>query len=394
MFSALQPIPPDPILSITAKFRADSRQDKFDLGVGVYRDEEGNTPIPAAVKEAERRVIAEQTTKTYLSPVGNPAFNDAMAKLVLGDGLDTERTSAVQTPGGTGAVRLLLDLVKLANPDATIWISDPTWPNHKPMAGAANLKIAAYPYYDAASGILTHDAMMAALDGLKAGDAVILHGCCHNPSGADLSLAQWNEIAALLNAKGALPLVDFAYQGLGNGLEEDATGLRLLADQCPEMMIAASCSKNFGLYRDRVGAAIVIAANAAEKQITLANAAIVARCTYSMPPDEGAAIVARILNDEALRASWTAELESMRLRINDLRSQLAAELRLKTNSERFDFLAGQKGMFSLLGTGKEAAEALTRDHAVYLPASGRINIAGLRTSGIETVASAIAATSR
>ncbi len=389
MFSVLKPVPPDPILSISATYNADPRTDKLDLGVGVYRDEDGNTPIPAAVKEAERRIIAEQTTKTYLSPTGNPAFNEAMTKLVLGDALDEERTCAVQTPGGTGAVRLLFDMVKLANPDATVWLSDPTWPNHKPMAGSAGLKTAVYPYYDKAGGALHFDEMMTALDAIAPGDVVVLHGCCHNPTGADLNVSQWEAIADLLNAKGALPLVDFAYQGLGDGLDKDAEGARLLAGKCREVLIAASCSKNFGLYRDRVGAAIMIAATPEESRNAFGNAGIIARCTYSMPPDPGAAIVARILTDDALRASWMEELEAMRLRITDLRRQLADALRLKLNSDRYDFLAGQKGMFSLLDLENDGAKTLAADHAVYMPASGRVNMAGLRTSAIEMAASKI-----
>ena len=354
------------------------------------RDEDGNTPIPAAVKEAERRIIAEQTTKTYLSPTGNQDFNEAMMKLVLGEVLDEKRTCAVQTPGGTGAVRLLFDLAKLANPDATVWISDPTWPNHKPMAEASGLKTAAYPYYDKAGGVVLFDAMMAALENLKAGDLVVLHGCCHNPTGADLDLSQWDKIAELLNARGAIPLVDFAYQGLGNGLDEDAAGLRLLAGQCEEILIAASCSKNFGLYRDRVGAAIVIAASEQEKQNAFGNAGVIARCTYSMPPDPGAAIVARILNDEALRASWVEELDGMRRRIAELRTELADALRLKLNSDRCDYLAQQKGMFSLLNLKDGGAKTLSSEHGVYMPASGRVNMAGLRTSMIDTAATRIA----
>lgn len=394
MFSALCPIPPDPILSITATFQADPRPEKFDLGVGVYRDENGNTPIPAAVKKAERLIFAEQTTKTYLSPAGNSAFNQAMKRLVLGDGFDMARTFAVQTPGGTGAVKNLLDLYRVANPEATVWLSDPTWPNHKPISEAAGLKTASYPYYDAVSGSLKFDAMMAALNGVKNGDVVVLHGCCHNPTGADLDLGQWREIAELISRKGAVPLVDIAYQGLGDGLVQDAGGVRLLADRCEGVLIAASCSKNFGLYRDRVGVAIGVMPSEGVATTALQNAAYISRSAFSMPPDMGAAVVARILNSEELRSSWTGELEAMRQRIADLRTKLAARLRLETNDGRFDFLASQKGMFSLLGINAEQAASLVREHGVHLPASGRINLAGLRISGIDAVAAAIAAVCR
>lgn len=394
VFSILQSVPPDPILSITAAFRADPRSEKLDLGVGVYRDEDGNTPILAAVREAERVNIAGQITKSYLSPAGNEVFNDAMVRLVLEDSLEKERTFAVQTPGGTGAVKNLLDLVCLAKPDATVWLSDPTWANHKSIAEAAGLTTTTYPYYNAASSEILFDAMMTTLEKVRAGDVMVLHGCCHNPTGADLDLDQWRQIAERLSARGAVPLVDIAYQGLGDGLEKDATAIRLLAGQCEELLIAASCSKNFGLYRDRVGVAIGVLASANEAKKALGNAAYISRSAFSMPPDGGAAIVARILESDALRSLWTRELEAMRLRMIDLRTQLAGQLRLEMNDGRFDFLAHQNGMFSLLGIDRNQAESLVRDHAVYLPASGRINLAGLRSSGIKTVASAIAAVCR
>ncbi|MEC7764999.1 MAG: amino acid aminotransferase [Pseudomonadota bacterium] len=394
MFSLMTPLPPDPVLSITTKFNADPRTQKFDLGVGVYRDETGHTPIPAAVKQAERDILAAQTTKTYISPAGNPAFNDAVSKLVLGESLDTARTFAVQTPGGTGAIKNLLDLAFQVMPDAVVWLSAPTWPNHGPIAAAAGLITASYPYYDVRTGTLLFDEMMSALAQVPAGDIVVLHGCCHNPSGADLSLDQWAEVAALLEKRGAIPLIDIAYLGLGDGLDEDAKGLRLIATRCEEVMIAASCSKNFGLYRDRVGAAIVKTASAELKQVGFDNAAYISRSAFSMPPDIGASVVARVLETEALRASWIEELDTMRRRINDLRGLLTDELRQQTNSERFDFLAGQKGMFSLLGTSPAQAATLERDHGVYLPASGRINIAGLNTKAIAPVATAIAAVCR
>lgn len=394
MFSLLSPMPPDPILSITTKFQADPRSEKFDLGVGVYRDENGNTPIPAAVRKAERQIIDAQTTKTYLAPSGNPAFNDEMSKLILGDSLVADRTFAVQTPGGTGALRNLFDLVHVATPDATVWLSDPTWANHKAVANGAGLQTVTYPYYDYATGQIVFDRMLTGLNSVKAGDIVVLHGCCHNPTGADLDLDQWRAVAEHLRERGALPLVDIAYMGLGDGLEADAAGLRLLASLSEEVMIAASCSKNFGLYRDRVGAAIVQVASAKDRQAGLDNAAFVNRAAYSMPPDMGAATVARILETDELRDSWTGELEEMRIRVTDLRNQLAAALRLKLNDGRFDFLADQKGMFSLLGIDAAQVESLARDHGVYMPASGRINMAGLSASGIDPVASAIAAVCR
>ena len=392
MFEALTPPPPDGILALSAAYRADPRPGKLDLGVGVYKDAAGRTPIMRAVKEAERRILAAQDTKTYLSPAGDEGFSAAMLGLVFGDSVPRERLSAVQATGGTGAVRMLADLVARAERGATVWLSDPTWPNHGPLMKAAGLAFATYPYFDAATRGVDFEAMRAALAATGPGDVVLLHGCCHNPTGANLTPGQWREIAALAVDRGFTPFIDIAYQGFGDGLEADAQGVRIMAAAVPEMLVASSCSKNFALYRERVGCAMVLAATPEAAGLAKENLKTVARVTNSMPPDHGAAIVRTILEDPELRADWQAELEEMRQRMLGVRTALAEALRSRTNSDAFDFIADHRGMFSLLGIPREQVARMREEKAVYAVGDSRINNAGLNTATIETLVEALAAT--
>ena len=389
MFETLNEATPDKILKLIQIYRDDPRTHKIDLGVGVYRDEKGATPVLAAVREAEKRLYQSQDSKAYIGPAGDLGFNAAMTELVMADRVSADRLRAVQTPGGTGALRALADLLARTNPAARVWLSDPTWPNHKPIIRAAGFETQVYPYFDAASKGVDFDGMVATLRTLGPDDIVLLHGCCHNPCGADLSPAQWDEIADLALERGFFPWVDLAYLGFGDGLEEDAYGVRRLAGKVPEMVVAVSCSKNFGLYRDRVGCAILLANNATQADRAFGQFLNVTRSNYSMPPDHGAAVVRIILQDPQLAVRWRDELTTMRKRLLDLRQQLAAELKRKTNSADFDFVAQHRGMFSLLGLSSQRVAELRQHHAVYMVDDSRINIAGLRENQIEPFANAL-----
>ncbi|MGF1659320.1 MAG: aromatic amino acid transaminase [Rubrimonas sp.] len=391
MFETLQTPPPDKILALSAAFRADPRADKLDLGVGVYKDEAGATVILRAVKEAERRLLAAQSTKTYVAPTGDEAFNAAMLGLVFGDAAPKDRLRAAQAPGGGGALRLLCELIHRAERGATVWLSDPTWPNHQGILRQVGLQFRTYPYFDPATRDVDYDAMRSALSEAGPGDVVLLHGCCHNPTGANLTPEHWRDIAALAVDRGFTPFVDIAYQGFGDGLEEDAQGVRILAASVPEMLVAASCSKNFAVYRERVGCAMALAASPEAADLAKANMGLLARVNWSMPPDHGAAAVAMILNDPELRTDWAAELESMRLRMLTLRTGLADALRARTNSDGYDFLARHRGMFSLLGATPEQVETLREAHGVYMIGDSRINIAGLNAAGIDRLTQALIA---
>jgi aromatic-amino-acid transaminase len=390
MLENLKPAAPDKIIALIGMFREDPRAQKLDLGVGVYKDAAGRTPIIKAVRTAEKRLFETQDSKSYLGMAGDPAFNAALGRLVFGEGGDFSRIRGCQSPGGSGALRLIAELVKRARPDATIWVCDPTWPNHVPLLEAAGLKTRPYPYFDAATGEVTFDAMMAALATAPAGDIVLLHGCCHNPTGADLDAVQWQAVADLVSSRALIPFVDLAYQGFGDGLDADAYGLRLLASRVPEMLVAASCSKNFSVYRDRVGAAFILARTPAEADIASSQINSVARGIYSMPPDHGAAAVRIILEDAALRGEWQSELDTMRERMRRLRDGLAAALRLHTNSDRFDFVTRHRGMFSRLGLTPEQVERLRSEFAIYMVGDSRINVAGLREDALDSLARAIA----
>ncbi len=388
MFQDLTPQPPDGILKISQMYRADDRTGKVDLGVGVYKDASGVTPIMRAVKAAEQKVWEEQTSKAYTSLAGDPAFADAMAGLVLGDAIPRARVAAVATPGGTGAVRQAFELAKLANPDVRVFVSNPTWPNHVSILKYLGIETVAYRYFDTETRAVDFDGMLADLAEAKAGDLVLLHGCCHNPTGANLNAMQWQEVVALLNRGGATPMIDIAYQGFGDGLEEDASPTRMVAAGVPECIIAASCSKNFGIYRERTGLLMVTAPESGTLQGTLA---FLNRQNFSFPPDHGARLVTTILNDDALRADWMSELEDMRLGMLELREDLATELRRLSGSDRFAFLAQHRGMFSQLGTTPEKVEALRTDHGIYIIGDSRMNIAGLNKTTVPVLAQAIVA---
>jgi aspartate/tyrosine/aromatic aminotransferase len=392
MFEHLAAAKPDLILSIMQAFREDARTNKIDLSVGVYKNAQGGTPMIAAVREAEARLYKMQDTKTYLSTVGDAGFNAAITSLVFGPDADLSRLRAAQTPGGSGALRMIADIVRAANPDAVIHTPDPTWANHVPLLSTAGVKLKSYAYFDAATGGVRFDAMMRDLGAAKAGDVVLLHGCCHNPTGADLDQAQWQAVGTLMLDRGLTPLVDLAYMGLGSGLDEDAFGVRHLAKIVPELLVAVSCSKNFAVYRDRVGAAIVMARNPAQAEIVGGKLGAIARSLWSMPPDHAAAAVRIVLDDEGLRASWKTELDGMRARIQGLRADLAQALNRQSNSEDFAFIVKQAGMFSRLPMTEGQAQRLKDKHAVYVVPDGRINVAGLNAENTAVFAKAYAET--
>ncbi|WP_308367083.1 MULTISPECIES: amino acid aminotransferase [unclassified Microbulbifer] len=393
MFEHMSSLPPDPILGLLASYRADDNPDKIDLGVGVYKDESGHTPVLQAVKEAETRLLQSEETKAYIGPAGTPGFNSAMQELVLGaehPALLANRVRSAQTPGGCGALRVLAEFTNRAKPGATIWVSDPTWANHVPLLGNAGLKIESYPYYDRATSSLRFDAMVETLKNVGEGDLVLFHACCHNPCGADLNREQWQLLAEMAQKQGFTPFVDMAYQGFGESLGDDAWGLRLMAESVPEMLVAASCSKNFGLYRERVGLAMVIYNDTAAADKGQSQMLNVVRGNYSMPPSHGAAIVESILTDAGLRANWEAELEEMRERINGLRAGLVENLEAAGAAGDFSFIQRQNGMFSFLGITPEQVQRLQREYSIYMVDSSRISIAGLSQSNMEYFCRAVA----
>ncbi|ADE87106.1 amino acid aminotransferase [Rhodobacter capsulatus] len=390
MFNSLKAQAPDKILALMGQFRADPRTDKIDLGVGVYKDAEGRTPVMRAIKSAEKQLWETETSKTYTALAGEPAFHAAMAEMVLGAGYPADRLSCLATVGGTGACRQAFELARLANPGCTVWVSDPTWPNHLSILAFMKQDTKLYRYFDSAARAVAFDAMMEDLQAIKAGDVVLLHGCCHNPTGANLTLEQWAAVADLLEAKGAVPMIDLAYQGFGDGLEEDAAGTRLIASRLPEVMIAASCSKNFGIYRERTGCLLVLS-DAASKDVTQGTLAYLNRQNYSFSPDHGARLVTMVLTDPTLRAEWMTELEEVRKGMLGLREQLAAELRQLSNSDRFDFVARHRGMFSRLGASPEQVEKMRVDNAIYMVGDSRLNIAGLNAKTVPILARAIIA---
>ncbi len=377
--------PPDPLLALITLHREDPRPDKIDLGVGVYRDAQGRTPVFASIKAAEARLLREQETKGYLGGEGDQAFVRRLEPIVFGAGAaDAERRVGVQTPGGTGALRLAAELIARAEPSAQVWLSAPTWPNHAPIFSAAGLECRTYPYFEAADQTLPFARMRDALQGARSGDVAVVQACCHNPTGAELDGAQWRALAALFAERGVLPVVDFAYQGLGRSLEADAAGLRQVLAEVPEALIAYSCDKNFGLYRERTGALWAIGRSSAAARRAMQNMLSLARAAWSMPPDHGAAAVRLVLEDEALEAGWRVELDAMRTRMTELRAALA------TAEPRLAALAGQTGMFSLLPVSPEAVTRLRVEKAIYMAGSGRINVAGLREADIARFVEALA----
>lgn len=393
MLNTLERLPPDSILGLAAECRADPNPNKVDLTVGVYMDETGVTPVFEAVRQAQQALVAEETTKVYMPPAGDPLFNQGMRSLVLGadsTALAENRVSSIQAPGGCGALRIGAEIIQAAAPGTRVWVSDPTWPVHIPLLGSVGLQFETYRYYDPATHGVNFDAMVADLKAAKAGEVVLLHGCCHNPCGADLTPEQWSVIADMAEAQGFTPYIDIAYQGLGDGIDQDAVGLRLLAERLPELLVAASCSKNMGLYRERTGICIFVCRDSDNAEAVFSQAAVAARRVYSMPPAHGAILAGRILSDPALDALWREELAAMCERVNGLRAKLVSQLQAVSDRD-FSFIQREKGMFSFLGLSAEQAQRLRAEHSVYMLDSSRINVAGINAGNIDYLARAVAA---
>ncbi|MFY0665911.1 MAG: aspartate/tyrosine/aromatic aminotransferase [Natronospirillum sp.] len=394
MFERVSVAPADPILGLNEAFKAETRAEKINLGVGVFKDAGGNTPILETVKEAERRLLNSESSKSYSSIEGALEYALAVQKLLLGTSsplLSSGRVKTAQAPGGTGALRLAAEFMTRQLGVKTIWLSEPTWGNHNSVFAAAGLAIKTYRYFDADTKGLDIDGMLADLAQVQAGDAVLLHGCCHNPTGVDPTIAQWGQITQVVKQQQALPFVDFAYQGFGNGVEEDAAGLRLLVEQIPEVIIASSFSKNFGLYNERVGAITLVAASADEAAAVLSQIKVLIRAIYSNPPFHGAAVVSTILHDPELTARWHQEVAAMRSRILDLRQAFVDGLKAQGVGQDFSFIAQQKGMFSFSGLNKEQVQRLRDEYAIYMVGSGRMNVAGMSTERMAYLCKAIAA---
>jgi aspartate aminotransferase len=394
LFQQLSRLNPDAILGLMAKYRADTSDRKVDLGVGVFRDLTGNTPILDSVRRAERMVLASQSTKSYVSAAGREEFNSSVEQLVLGTSHAARRdrrARTVQTPGGCGALRVGAELIRAAAPAATVHVSDPTWGNHMPLLGSSGLRLERYPYYDAAAHELRFAAMLERLDQAAAGDVVLVHACCHNPTGADLAPVQWRLLIEVLQRRRLIPFLDLAYQGFGEDLTADVAAVRQVAEALPEVLIATSYSKNLGLYRERVGALTVISENESRADAALSHVLQIARSIYSMPPDHGAAIAACIFADSGLRESWITELAAMRNRITEMRALLAEHLRSATGNDSFDFIQTQRGMFSLLGVSPTVVDRLRERHHIYMTGDSRMNLAGIMPHNAAYVAESIVA---
>jgi aspartate aminotransferase len=393
VFESLERLPPDAIIGIMAMFRADQSAGKIDLSVGVYQDDDGNTPILESVRRAEQQILDEQSTKSYVGITGNAGFNAGIQALVFGDKhdvVDAGRVATAQAPGGSGALCVAGHLIHRSRPNARVYLSDPSWPNHLPLLKLAGLKLEQYAYYDFDDHRIDFEAMVRSVESMAAGDVLLLHGCCHNPCGADLSREQWHVIAEMCARKQIVPFIDLAYQGLAEGLDEDAYGVRLMAEHVPELIVVASCSKNFGLYRERVGSISVVARDQDSRDTILTNLSSVARGLYSMPPDHGAAIVDRILHDAELRKLWQSEVTGVRERLNGLRSLFVEKLAERGTSRDFSFIANERGMFSFLGISREQIVRLREQFHVYMLESSRINIAGINSSNVDYVVDSIA----
>lgn len=385
MFESLKPVAIDPILGLMMAFKADERAEKIDLGVGVYQDDRGRTPVMASVKEAESRLMAVENTKAYQGMAGDPEYNQRMLDLLFGYDhsiLGSGRIKSIQAPGGSGALRVGAEVIRKARPDAVLWVGVPTWPNHIPLLGSAGFNIREYPYYDIESRQVNVEAMMETLRQVPAGDMVLLHGCCHNPTGADLTPEQWDAIADLALERGFVPFIDTAYQGLGDGLDQDAYGMRMMAERLPELVIASSCSKNFGLYRERTGSITFVAETPERADIVVTQAMSTARSIYSMPPAHGALLVSMVLGDEALRNQWQMELEEVRQRIVSMRQLLCGSLKDNAAGVDFSHIEKQKGMFSFLGITTPQLERLRNEFGIYIVSSTRINLAGVNSNNI------------
>ncbi len=393
MFASLKSLPSDPILGLLAKYREDTNPNKVDLGVGVYKNEAGETTVLNCVKKAEQHRTDTEASKVYIGPTGSSLFNDEMAKLIFGPDhkvLNENRSRTVSTPGGTGALRVAAEFIKSCKAGATIWVSNPTWANHTGLFEAAGLTVKTYPYYDYENKNLDFDGMLAALKQVSSDDAVLLHACCHNPSGMDLNQQQWQQIAEVAKSVGFTPVIDMAYQGFGQGLDEDAYGLRLMAETVNEMIVCSSCSKNFGLYRERIGGFTIIGESSL--QVDIANSVLlsVVRVIYSMPPAHGAALVETILSSEELRNQWYSELAEMRNRINGNRQLLVDKLIENGVTRDFSFITRQAGMFSFLGITPEQVQQLQDEYSIYMVDSSRISIAGISNSNVDYLAQSIA----
>lgn len=389
MLEQLQQQPPDKILALMQTFKEDPRANKLDLGIGVYKNENGQTPIINAVKKAEKILWEQETTKSYTKLTGDSDFQTVMKELIFSDCVSEDIISTAHTPGGTGAIRQAFELIRLASPNSKIWISNPTWPNHISILKFLNIPYSEYVYFDKETCELNFDGMMESLKNTKPGDIILLHGCCHNPTGANLNNDQWKELQQFLCDNQLVPLIDLAYQGFGDGLDEDAYGVRLLAKKCKEVILAASCSKNFGIYRERTGILFTISENEKIKNISSNTLAFLNRQNFSFPPDHGGKLVTLILKNEELKSSWIKELNEMRLNMLDIRKSLAEELRKKSQSNRFDFLETHRGMFSLLGATKDQVLSMREKHAIYMIEDSRVNIAGLNKKRLSKLAGAI-----
>ena len=383
LLETLAPIESDSLLALIAMANADTRPDKIDVGVGVYRDGEGRTPILRSVKAAEKRLWETQETKSYVGGAGDKRFVDLLRPILLSRHAGDERILGLHTPGGCGALALGFKLVATARPDARVLVGTPTWPNHIPVIDAAGLEVSRYGYYDRDAREIRFDEMLQRLDGARAGDVVLLHGCCHNPTGADLDPDQWADVTRIIAHRGLLPFVDIAYQGLGRGLDEDAAGLQLLLDACDEVIVAQSCDKNFGVYRDRVGSLWLKTGKAASTRTAMDHVLQLAREMWSMPPDHGAAAVRIVLEDEALTADWRAELGDMRSRIERVRGRIASA------DPRLAYIADQYGMFSMLPLDATQVRKLRDEHAIYMADSGRFNVLGMADHAIDRFIAAI-----
>lgn len=369
------PIPA--LFVITQQYKQDPRPNKMDLGLGVYVNKQGITPILNVVKTAEQRIVDQQQTKTYQPLTGHPEFRQSFAKVILGNSVPTSHIATCLTAGGTGALRILFELVQKSNPNATVWIPNLTWANHETICDDVNVQVKSYRYYHRPTGSLDFDGMMADIKSAQPNDVILLHGCCHNPTGVDLSPEQWHTLTEFVLNKNLLPIVDIAYQGFGDGLDQDAYGLRHMASKVPELMIGGSGSKNFGLYRDRVGLAIVVSTPDKHEKIN-SNMALISRNIWSMAPDHGAEVINTILSDPHLTQQWHQELTDMRHHIKELRHQLAQTFKTRTNSDNFDFISRQNGMFITLPITPEQTETLQSEYAIYMLPSGRISIASMK----------------
>ena len=385
----IQNQPPDKILALMTAFKNDPRDQKLDLGVGVYKDPNGNTPIMRSIKAAEKKWWEIESSKSYVGLVGDPAFSDALISLVLGSNIPKNLIASAATPGGTGAVRQGFELFKIANPELRVFVSDPTWPNHISILKYLNIPCETYRYFDNETRGVDFDSMVADLARAKAGDVILLHGCCHNPTGANLNKQQWQEITDLLNKSGATPMIDLAYQGFGDGLEEDAYATRLISESVPETVIASSCSKNFGIYRDRAGLLMLVSQDSSRRNTNQSMLAFLNRQNYSFPPDHGSRLVSIVLNDTDLRIDWMSELEDIRKSLLNLRLQLSNELQKLSGSDRFSFIASHRGMFSRLGASPLQVEKMREEFGIYMVSDSRFNVAGLNTETVPILAKAI-----